>query len=359
MTLNATSLLLERSIDEFQGKVLIANPEDTFAADLAAPNVSTGDRLTHVMVWCQSKTIYDQLLKVGLTEAQLLFSATLPTDMPTDFDHIIVYQPKAKELLDYLLAASLPQLALTGKVWLVGDNKSGVKSSHKKLIPLLSQVGKVDSAKHCLLYVGEKNTPSPAFQLDDWLKQWSQEVAGKTLNLVSLPGVFGHGKLDVGTELLLQHLSKHRFMGQVEGARMLDFGCGDGIISAWLALHTGAAITALDDSALALKATQLTFAANQLSDKLTLVGSNGLQAVKGRFNYIITNPPFHTGISTDYSIAEQLFLGIKQHLTLNGEVFVVANDFLPYPSLLDAALGKHTRVLREQGFAVYYGKQKK
>ncbi|MFI8622406.1 methyltransferase [Marinomonas sp. NPDC078689] len=34
---------------------------------------------------------------------------------------------------------------------------------------------------------------------------------------------------------------------------------------------------------------------------------------------------------------------VKQHLTLNGELFVVANDFLRYPLILDATLGSHTR----------------
>ncbi|TBR43918.1 class I SAM-dependent methyltransferase [Marinomonas agarivorans] len=359
MKLNAASLLLERSIDDFTGKVLVANPEDIFPFELVHAHSDLTDRKLQVTAWCQSKTIYDQLLHIGMPEEQLIFAATLPDGTATDFDHIILYQPKAKELLDYLLAATLPHLALTGKVWLVGDNKSGVKSSHKKLQPLLDNVGKVDSARHCMLYCGEKSQPSSLFRLEDWLQSWQQDIAGQTLTLVSLPGVFGHGKLDVGTKLLLEHLSKHRFMSQVQDARILDFGCGDGIIAAWLAQHTGASITALDDSALALKATELTFAANNLSAQLTLVASNGLRDIKGRFNYVISNPPFHTGINTDYSIAEQLFMGIKAHLTLNGELFVVANDFLPYPNLLNAALGTHTRLLREQGFAIYHARQKK
>jgi len=351
MNLNSPSLLLERSMHQLQGKVLIANPEDAFSLKLAAQ--------TTVFAWCQSKTIFDELLRRGMPEEQLSFSAVLPDEFPSDFDHIIIYQPKAKELLDYLLATVLPALKLKGKVWLVGDNKSGVKSSYKKLSNSLDNVGKVDGAKHCLLYIGDKLQESNPFRFDDWVKTWEQDIAGKVVKLVSIPGVFGHGKVDTGTRLLLEHLSTHRFMGQVDEARMLDFGCGDGIISLWLALHTDARITALDDSALALKATELTFQANGLSDKVTILGSNGLKAVKGRFNYIVTNPPFHKGVNTDYSITESFLMSVRQHLTLNGELFVVANDFLRYPSVLDAALGTHTRLLREHGFAVYHGRQKK
>lgn len=353
MILNPASELLKRSIGQLTGKVLIANPEDDFSAFL------TFQTNADVYTWCQSRTIFDTLLNNDVSEKKLAFSASLPTFFPTDFDHIVLYQPKAKELLDYLLAAVMPVLTKDGSVWLVGDNKSGVKSSYKKLTNYLKNVGKVDSARHCLLYSGNDQLGNNTFCFDDWVKSWDQDVAGKSLTLVSIPGVFGHGKIDSGTRILLEHLDTHRFMSDANRARMLDFGCGDGIISLWITLHTGANVVALDDNALALKATELTFEANNLNDRLTIIGSNGLQNVQGRFNYVFTNPPFHTGVRTDYTIAEDFFIKVKQHLTLNGELFVVANDFLRYPALIDASLGSHERVTKQQGFAVYYSRHKK
>lgn len=347
MNLNPTSQLLIRNEEQLQGNLLFANPEDTYPQTLTAQ--------ANVYAWCQSKTRYDALQQVGFAEDKLLFSEQWSMDV--EFDHVVIYQPKAKELLDYLLANVLPCLKEGGQIWLVGDNKSGVKSSMKRLEPHLEQVGKVDSAKHCLLFTGYKHAPAKAFVFEDWVASWQVEVAGQHMTLCSLPGVFGHGKLDKGTLLLLEQLQAHRFMSEVAQARILDFGCGDGIIALWLHRHTQAQITALDDSALALKATQLTFAANQADDALTLLASNGLNEVKGRFNYVVTNPPFHTGVNTDYSVAEGFFIVVKNHLTLNGELFVVANDFLRYPPLLDAALGSHTRLLRDKGFAIYHARQ--
>ncbi|BFM50063.1 class I SAM-dependent methyltransferase [Marinomonas sp. THO17] len=349
MNFNPTSQLLIRNEEQLQGTLLFANPEDTYPQSLAAH--------ANVYAWCQSKTRYDALLKVGFAEDKLLFSEQW--SLPVEFDHVVIYQPKAKELLDYLLANVLPHLKEGGQIWLVGDNKSGVKSSMKRLEPHLEDIGKVDSAKHCLLFTGYKQASAKPFVFADWVTPWQVEVAGQQMTLCSLPGVFGHGKLDKGTVLLLEQLQSHRFMSEVAQARILDFGCGDGIIALWLHRHTQAQITALDDSALALKATQLTFTANQADEALTLLASNGLNEVKGRFNYVVTNPPFHTGVSTDYSIAESFFIGVKSHLTLNGELFVVANDFLRYPPLLDAALGSHTRLLRDKGFAVYHARQMK
>ncbi|MDB4837433.1 class I SAM-dependent methyltransferase [Marinomonas sp.] len=351
MSLNLTSQLLTRNAEELTGKILFANPEDTYPKDISAQ--------ADVHAWCQSKTRFDALQAVGFDEEKLRLSAQWMIEDGADFDFIVIYQPKAKELLDYLLAAVLPLLKENGQVWLVGDNKSGVKSSMKRLTNHLEDIGKIDSAKHCLLYNGYKRHDAKPFIFEDWITTWQQEVAGQSVTLCSLPGVFGHGKLDKGTALLLNQLNEHRFMSDVSNARILDFGCGDGIIALWLFNKTGARITALDDSVLALKATELTFAANQASDALTLTASNGLAGVKGRFNYVVTNPPFHTGINTDYNVAESFFMAVKQHLTLNGELFVVANDFLRYPPILDAALGSHTRLLREQGFAIYHGRQPK
>ncbi len=351
MTLNSPSLLLERNEAQFSGKVLFANPEDSYPRNLG--------REAEVFAWCQSHTTYEQLVRVGMPEETLHFGEQWEADKASDFDHVIIYQPKAKELLDYLLAATLPLLKQGGAVWLVGDNKSGVKSSMKRLVAPLEEVGKVDSAKHCFLFSGRKLGEAKPFIFEDWITTWQQEVAGQRFTLCSIPGVFGHGKLDKGTALLLEQLSQHRFMSGVDKARLLDFGCGDGVISMWLHKRTGANISALDDSALALKATELTFAANNASDALTVIASNGLANAKGRYNYVITNPPFHTGISTDYSIAERFFIEVKKHLTLNGELFVVANDFLRYPPLMDAALGKHQTLLKGSGFAVYHARQVK
>lgn len=351
MSYNPPSLLLERNIDQFSGKVLFANPEDGY------PKALSGQ--AEVFAWCQSHTVYEQLIRVGMPESQLHFGAQWGSTVTADFDHIIIYQPKAKELLDYLLAATLPVLKTGGQVWLVGDNKSGVKSSMKRLTSPIEEVGKFDGAKHCLLFNGRKLSDAKPFVFEDWITSWQVDVAGQSLTLCSIPGVFGHGKLDRGTAMLLEQLKTHRFMADVSNARLLDFGCGNGIISLWLHKQTGAKIHALDDSALALAATELTFAANAALEALTLVASNGLKAVKGRFNYVVTNPPFHTGVSTDYSIAEQFFINVKQHLTLNGEVFVVANDFLRYGPLMDASLSKHTQLERNNGFAIYHARQKR
>ncbi len=72
-------------------------------------------------------------------------------------------------------------------------------------------------------------------------------------------GVFSQNRLDVGTAVLLPHLS------QVTSGKIADFGCGAGVISAYLAkLNPKNRIFALDVDAFALASTKMTFEKNNL-----------------------------------------------------------------------------------------------
>ena len=72
-----------------------------------------------------------------------------------------------------------------------------------------------------------------------------------------------------------------------------------------------------------------------------------------KFDLIVSNPPFHTGIATDYTIAEAFLSNAKQHLTKVGKLSIVANSFLKYPPILEAQFGSFHTVYKNNKFAVY------
>ncbi|MBS7676150.1 methyltransferase, partial [Vibrio cholerae] len=79
------------------------------------------------------------------------------------------------------------------------------------------------------------------------------------LKVVSLPGVFSHGRLDRGTELLLEHLDK------LPSGNLLDFGCGAGVLGAAVKRrYPHNTVTMLDVDAFAAASSRLTLAANGL-----------------------------------------------------------------------------------------------
>jgi hypothetical protein len=54
---------------------------------------------------------------------------------------------------------------------------------------------------------------------------------------------------------------------------------------------------------------------------------------------ILSNPPFHVGVHTDYFATENLLRKAAKHLKNGGELRLVANSFLKYQPLIEEHLG--------------------
>jgi len=115
--------------------------------------------------------------------------------------------------------------------------------------------------------------------------------------------------------------------------------------------NPGARFELVDIDALALYCATQTLSLNEVQAQV--YPSNGLSDVHGRFAAVVSNPPFHTGIRHDTSIAEQFFNEVTRNLLPGGELRIVANGFLKYPPLIETHIGS-CRVLRENNrFKVY------
>lgn len=262
------------------------------------------------------------------------------------FDLIIYYYPKAKAealmMLDNIRAVSSNETRLL----VVGENKGGVKSSEKQLKSLCQFSKKIDSARHCLLYQFNGLEHKMDFDINQYQKTFELTIKDKSIKVISLPGVFNHGEMDLGTKLLLETMQVPK------SGHVLDFGCGAGIISAYLgSLNDNLTFTCLDVSALATKATELTLAANNVKGKCLL--SDGLSQISGKYNHIVSNPPFHTGLSTDYDISEQFITSSKLHLSSKGSLTIVANSFLKYQPFLEQSYNQFETLAKSNKFTVY------
>ena len=256
---------------------------------------------------------------------------------------LLLLMPKAKAEAEYLLAACLPLLAEGAQLFMAGDNKGGVKSAPKLLAPYADQVNKLDSARRASLYQAELVRPAAPFKLTSWLKGYRLEQ--EQLQICTLPGVFSAGHLDSGSRLLLDNL------GPLKG-RVLDFGCGAGVIGAnLLKRQPELELECIDINALALEATRFTLAENQLTAKV--YASDGLSQVSGTFNHIVANPPFHAGLKTFFQTTEALLSSAKDYLVHGGSITLVANAFLPYPELIEKSFGHCETIAVNGKFKVY------
>lgn len=237
---------------------------------------------------------------------------------------VVMHLPREKGRLDMLLHAIADRLDPAGRLWLVGENRAGIRSAARHLEHFFGAVSVLDKARHCVLYEARAPGPERPFELNDYQESWSLWRGECELRLVSLPGVFAHGRLDPGSEQLLEALRPLR-----PGGRLLDFACGCGVIGLSLLQQNEALdLTLLDSSALALEACRRSMAANGLHAEL--LPSDGLAAVSGRYDWIVSNPPFHQGVRSDLRVAADFFRAAGTFLTGSGTIIVVFNRHLPY-----------------------------
>lgn len=321
---------------------LIAAPADINWQQLA---VFFNNAQQPVQIWTNDWRSFKLAQAVGLSS---FFTADqAPTNLP---GRSLVFWPKAKEEGYWWLEqlAKLPHQQLL----LAGETTGGIKALAKQLQGVAVEVNKVDSARRCALYAIDSLAPaSQLIAKNTFHQQW---LGPDNLTLISQPGVFSHGRVDEGSELLIKTLAEqpHITSGQV-----LDIGCGCGLLGAWLVKqHPNLHLTAVDVSGFALNATRATLAANQLKGEAIAADIfNGLDdcAPPKGYDLIISNPPFHTGKTTDYDLANRLISQAPNQLRKGGELWLVANRFLPYPDLLEQAFNQFTLVSETGKFRVY------
>ncbi|EXB46552.1 class I SAM-dependent methyltransferase [Acinetobacter sp. 1000160] len=325
-----------RQQDYLKGQVLLINaPNDQLAKNLPEQ--------VQASVWSWNYADHQAFQN---TDIHSYFSVEFPQ---ASFDQVVIFVPKSKELLNYILHVVVSHLKLEQNVFLVGEKKGGVERAAKQLQPY-GKTLKLDSARHCQFWQMKIEKTEQLKPLEHWLKSYTVQIDQDQLKVCALPGVFSQDHLDVGTAVLVPYLS------QVKSGKIADFGCGAGIISAYLAkLNPNQQIFALDVDAFALRSTELTFQKNNLDlNQLTLQPVTGFRDAPKDLDAIVSNPPFHQGIHTNYDASEELCQLASVHLKNSGELWIVANRFLNYPPLIEQSFGQCMVKADQQGFKVLY-----
>jgi len=327
------SEVLLRQADLFQGSLLLAGlPAD----DLPG-------RLPNARGWSWHAGDFAAL------ETRFPGRTHFGTEAPVEpFEAAVLFLPKAKDLTDYLLNALASRLQ-GRELFLVGEKRAGIEAAARQLSPF-GRARKLDSARHCQLWqVTVENAPQ-AVALDSLAKHFDIDLDGGPLKVVSLPGVFSHGRLDRGSALLLENIDR------LPSGHLLDFGCGAGVLGAAVKRRNpDMTVTMLDVDAFATASSRLTLAANGLEAEV-LTG-DGIDAAPAHLDAILTNPPFHTGVHTDYAATENLLRKAREHLKKGGELRLVANSFLRYQPIIEAHLGPCAIMSEGQGFRIYRAKR--
>ncbi len=144
------------------------------------------------------------------------------------------------------------------------------------------------------------------------------------LTLEADPGVFAAGKLDPGTARLLEVVQFRAFAGK----RLLDMGCGYGLIALKASL-AGAAVTAIDDDLLAVRSTHRN--AERYGADVRALHSDVDSEIQGEtFDVVLMNPPFHVGKQVVMDVPQAFLAAAYERLVPGGTLLLVANRALPY-----------------------------
>ena len=244
------------------------------------------------------------------------------------FDTAFLRLPRAKDELEMLVHAAASRLRAGGSLFVYGAKDEGIRSAPARIEPLLGSVTTVTRKNRCRVLRAERPRELPELRpsLEEWKETWRLEVDGMDQEWISYPGVFAHGRLDPGTALLLDFLDD-----PPEGGRVLDFGCGSGIVGGvllerWPSLE----VELLDVDAVALEAARA-----NVPDADVLL-ADGLPGPGTRpYDRIVSNPPYHRSKAETLGVVRGLIRDAPARLTADGGLSLVVQRRLPVGRMLE------------------------
>jgi len=160
------------------------------------------------------------------------------------------------------------------------------------------------------------------------------------LTLITDNGVFSKKGLDFGTRSLLETIDNIK--GQV-----LDFGCGYGPIGIYLKKTYDVEVDAVDINERAMNLAKKNAELNKTN--INIFKSNIYENVNKKYDYIVTNPPIRVGKKILY----QILFEAKEHLNVNGELWLVIHKDQGAKSLVKALEEKYKVEIKNKNKGFY------
>ena len=177
------------------------------------------------------------------------------------------------------------------------------------------------------------------------------EIKNEKFEFLTDNGVFSKTKVDFGTDVMLRtFLNENK---KLENIRILDIGCGYGVVSVVVKrFFEKAKILSTDVNERALELTKKNIQKNNRTDDFEVRKSFVFDNISENFDMILSNPPIRAGKQVIFEIYEKSFF----HLNKNGKFYCVIQTKHGAKSTkkkLEELFGNCTTLVIEAGYRIF------
>ena len=346
------ALLIEEALLESADRVLILNGVDPALAvaigrtvSEAAVYAASAAALAHVQRQITARHVSTVAVWDGVFPGEATFGT---------FDAALLPLPKGRDYARALIWSARRALRPGGKLYIAGPADAGIKSALADAAVLFGGAVTLTTRQRCRIGVAEQPSEFPAAYPAEWGTDatYMQQFTIADLPIWSMPGVFSWKNLDAGTAFLLEQMSI------APGERVLDVGCGYGVIGLTAAARGAGEVTMTDDNLLAVGCAHASVESCGFANVKVVAGDlfDGLET-KQKFDLVVSNPPFHEGLSTDMNVTRRLIRETGAWLASGGRLLIVGNVFLRYDRLMRDSFSEVRTVAENTRYAVWEGKK--
>jgi len=178
--------------------------------------------------------------------------------------------------------------------------------------------------------------------------EYCWKINGEELWFQTEPSLFSPKGPDAGTLAMLSHV-------ELKGnERVLDLGCGAGIVGVWAARKVGGENVVMTDiDPLAVEMSKKNLERNGITGATVVCGPD-LSAVPGKdYDLILSNPPYHT----DFKVAKAFIEKGFNRLKTGGRMVLVTKRREWYKMKMIAIFGG-VRIYETDGYLVFVSEKK-
>lgn len=241
--------------------------------------------------------------------------------------------PKGRDLARDQMWYARRVLLPGGKLYIAGPTVGGAKSIIKDAEKMLGRCVTLEARNRHRLAVAVLPDNLPDYPID-WIEYSWLVIHQREFNtplgsvvLATRAGIFSWQAVDDGTAFLLENIPFE------SGQRILDMGCGNGIIGV-LAARTAAYVLMVDDNLLAVSCAKRSIEINGLTNAEAKASDVYDNVELQHFDLIVSNPPFHKEFDVNTNVAHRIIRGAKKYLHNGGRLVLVANAFLNYEQVM-------------------------